>query len=136
MLVRISKRCTYWSILGKNLERINLWSNIASSTSLTTKKTGKFQSIIEQLSTLYIIMHIAYNVFNINLFLEMKSLTETCHFKFILFIFFHMEFYMENFQFLSITRDFSSSLLSNIYRIRYDSIDRQIFLIFDVKKNI
>lgn len=81
-------------------------------------------------------MHIAYNVFNINLFLEMKSLTETCHFKFILFIFFHMEFYMENFQFLSITRDFSSSLLSNIYRIRYDSIDRQIFLIFDVKKNI
>lgn len=64
-------------------------------------------------------MHIAYNVFNINLY-KMNSLTETCHFKFILFIFFL--YGILYFQFLSvITRFASLEYLSNMICIFYRS---------------
>lgn len=76
-------------------------------------------------------MHIAYNVFNINLY-KMKSLTETCHFKFILFIFFL--YGILYFQFLSvITRFASLEYLSNTICIFYRSTDFFFNETFDIR---
>lgn len=133
MLVRISKYgCTYWNIVGKSLERINLWSNVASSTSLTTKKkTGKFQNNWA-VKKIYIHIYIAYNVFNINLF-KMKSFVETCHFKFSIYSF-HIFLYG------TLYGKFSIFIIhSRFFYHVYLSIDRFYFFFFklltlDVKK--